>query len=100
MATGVINNNKNFLKVTYRTFKLQEIYFGEKGSLPGVKRWLTFGVVRHTAAVPGHARAPALTPAVMEGVVWPGRRDCSTHTIKKKVHSPFGAHSKTCETLH
>lgn len=51
-----------------------------KGYLPGVESWLTLGVVRQARAIRGQARAPALTPAIMKGVVWPGRRDCSTST--------------------
>ncbi len=63
-----------------------------RDNLPGVKRWLTFGVIRQTSAISRQARAPALTPAIMKGVVWPRRRDCSTNTTN--VHSPFEAQRK------
>lgn len=53
---------------------------GGGGELPGVESRLPFGVVGQAGAVRGETRAPALTPAVMKGVVRPRRRNCGTST--------------------
>lgn len=43
-------------------------------------------MVRQTAAVSSQPRAPALTPAIMERIVWPWRRNCSTHITNKLIY--------------
>lgn len=54
----------------------------ETGRSPVVEGGLALGVGGQAAGVARHGRASHLRAAVMEGIVWPRRRDCSTNTTE------------------
>lgn len=62
-------------KATTNRIKIWIVQQSVSGKVPGVESRLPLGVV---GAVRGETRAPALTPAVMKGVVRPRRRNCGT----------------------